>query len=99
MENRKQHLEESSHMLELFQTNQPQLSQWLQEKDLMMSVLGPLSMDPNMLNTQKQQVQVGKNAVSAVTSKFMGEKLPLICFSICTYLISLYGHKFLQACM
>lgn len=45
-------------MLELFQTNQPQLSQWLQEKDLMMSVLGPLSMDPNMLNTQKQQVQV-----------------------------------------
>lgn len=46
-------------MLELFQTNQPQLSQWLLEKDLMMSVLGPLSMDPNMLNTQKQQVQVG----------------------------------------
>lgn len=24
----------------------------------MMSVLGPLSIDPNMLNTQKQQVQV-----------------------------------------
>lgn len=24
-----------------------------------MSVLGPLSIDPNMLNTQKQQVQVG----------------------------------------
>lgn len=47
-------------MLELFHTNQPQLSQWLQEKDLMMSVLGPLSMDPNMLNTQKQQVQVGE---------------------------------------
>lgn len=60
VENRKQHLEESSRMLELFQTNQPQLSQWLQEKDLMMSVLGPLSMDPNMLNTQKQQVQVGE---------------------------------------
>lgn len=60
MENRKQHLEESARMLEIFQTNQPQLSQWLQEKDLMMSVLGPLSMDPNMLNTQKQQVQVLK---------------------------------------
>ncbi|KAK3573639.1 hypothetical protein QTP86_029971 [Hemibagrus guttatus] len=58
VENRKQHLEESSRMLELFQTNQPQLSQWLLEKDLMMSVLGPLSMDPNMLNTQKQQVQI-----------------------------------------
>lgn len=59
MENRKQHLEESSRMLELFQTNQLQLSQWLLEKDLMLSVLGSLSMDPNMLNTQKQQVQVG----------------------------------------
>ncbi|XP_047667970.1 dystonin isoform X24 [Tachysurus fulvidraco] len=58
VENRKQHLEESSRMLELFQTNQPQLSQWLLEKDLMMSVLGPLSMDPNMLNMQKQQVQI-----------------------------------------
>lgn len=28
------------------------------EKELMMSVLGPLSIDPNMLNAQKQQVQV-----------------------------------------
>ncbi|XP_016332644.1 dystonin isoform X4 [Sinocyclocheilus anshuiensis] len=55
---RKQHLEESSRMLELFQTTQPQLSQWLQEKELMMGVLGPLSVDPNMLNTQKQQVQI-----------------------------------------
>uniref|UniRef100_A0A8B9KKY6 Dystonin n=1 Tax=Astyanax mexicanus TaxID=7994 RepID=A0A8B9KKY6_ASTMX len=58
VENRKQHLEESSRTLELFQTTQLQLSQWLQEKELMMSVLGPLSMDPNMLNTQKQQVQI-----------------------------------------
>uniref|UniRef100_A0A8C1Z4T9 Dystonin n=1 Tax=Cyprinus carpio TaxID=7962 RepID=A0A8C1Z4T9_CYPCA len=58
MEVRKQHLEESSRMLELFQTTQPQLSQWLQEKELMMGVLGPLSVDPNMLNTQKQQVQI-----------------------------------------
>ncbi|XP_037394274.1 dystonin isoform X4 [Pygocentrus nattereri] len=58
VENRKQHLEESSRVLELFQTTQTQLSQWLQEKELMMSVLGPLSMDPNMLNTQKQQVQI-----------------------------------------
>ncbi|XP_016422390.1 dystonin [Sinocyclocheilus rhinocerous] len=58
MEIRKQHLEESSRMLELFQTTQPQLSLWLQEKELMMGVLGPLSVDPNMLNTQKQQVQI-----------------------------------------
>ncbi|XP_052427650.1 dystonin [Carassius gibelio] len=58
LEVQKQHLEESSRMLELFQTTQPQLSQWLQEKELMMGVLGPLSVDPNMLNTQKQQVQI-----------------------------------------
>uniref|UniRef100_A0A4W4F3J8 Dystonin n=1 Tax=Electrophorus electricus TaxID=8005 RepID=A0A4W4F3J8_ELEEL len=58
VENRKQHLEESSRMLELFQTTQLQLFQWLQEKELMMSVLGPLSMEPNMLNTQKQQVEI-----------------------------------------
>ncbi|XP_039546384.1 dystonin isoform X5 [Pimephales promelas] len=58
MEMGKQHLEESCRMLELFQTTQPQLSQWLQEKELMMGVLGSVSMDPNMLNTQKQQVQI-----------------------------------------
>lgn len=58
VEMRKQHLEESSRTQELFQTTQTQLSQWLQEKELMMTVLGPLSVDPNMLNTQKQQVQV-----------------------------------------
>ncbi|XP_059365704.1 microtubule-actin cross-linking factor 1 isoform X12 [Carassius carassius] len=34
-----------------------QLGPWLREKELMISVLGPLSIDPNMLNTQKQQVQ------------------------------------------
>ncbi|XP_075868033.1 microtubule-actin cross-linking factor 1 isoform X22 [Nelusetta ayraudi] len=34
-----------------------QLGPWLREKELMMSVLGPLSIDPNMLNTQRQQVQ------------------------------------------
>lgn len=58
VEDRKQHLEESSRTLELFQTVEPQLSQWLQEKELMAGVLGPLSVDPNMLKMQKQQVQV-----------------------------------------
>lgn len=58
VEDRKQHLEESSRMLELFQTAEPQLQQWLQEKELMAGVLGPLSVDPNMLKMQKQQVQV-----------------------------------------
>ncbi|KAG5831044.1 hypothetical protein ANANG_G00299710 [Anguilla anguilla] len=41
-----------------FQTAEAQLRQWLSEKELMMSVLGPLSVDPNMLNAQKQQVQI-----------------------------------------
>lgn len=58
MEDRKQCLEESNRNLDVFQTTETQLRQWLSEKDMMLSVLGPLSMDPNMLNTQKQQVQV-----------------------------------------
>ncbi|XP_004605925.2 dystonin isoform X5 [Sorex araneus] len=55
---RQQKLEESSNNLTQFQTIEAQLKQWLVEKELMVSVLGPLSIDPNMLNTQKQQVQI-----------------------------------------
>ncbi|XP_074847218.1 dystonin isoform X3 [Carettochelys insculpta] len=55
---RRQNLEESSNYLTQFQTTEAQLKQWLTEKELMVSVLGPLSIDPNMLNTQKQQVQI-----------------------------------------
>ncbi|XP_037699165.1 dystonin isoform X15 [Choloepus didactylus] len=55
---RQQKLEESSNTLTQFQTIEAQLKQWLLEKELMASVLGPLSIDPNMLNTQKQQVQI-----------------------------------------
>ncbi|XP_028918133.1 dystonin [Ornithorhynchus anatinus] len=55
---RQQKLEESSNNLTQFQTVEAQLKQWLVEKELMASVLGPLSIDPNMLNTQKQQVQI-----------------------------------------
>ena len=55
---RQQKLEESSNNLTQFQTIEAQLKQWLVEKELMVSVLGPLSIDPNMLNTQRQQVQV-----------------------------------------
>lgn len=58
VEERKQHLEESNKNLDIFQTTERQLGQWLSEKELMMSVLGPLSIDPNMLKMQKQQVQV-----------------------------------------
>nr|XP_023651014.1 dystonin isoform X10 [Paramormyrops kingsleyae] len=58
MEDRRQLLEASSRHLGLFQAAEEQLGQWLAEKELMMSVLGPLSVDPNMLNTQKQQVQI-----------------------------------------
>lgn len=55
---RQQKLEESSNNLTQFQTVEAQLKQWLVEKELMVSVLGPLSIDPNMLNTQRQQAQV-----------------------------------------
>ncbi|XP_042637562.1 dystonin [Orycteropus afer afer] len=55
---RQQKLEESSNNLIQFQTVEAQLKQWLVEKELMASVLGPLSIDPNMLNTQRQQVQI-----------------------------------------
>lgn len=58
VEERKQHLEQSNKNLDIFQTTELQLGQWLSEKELMMSVLGPLSIDPNMLKMQKQQVQV-----------------------------------------
>ncbi|XP_072466054.1 microtubule-actin cross-linking factor 1 isoform X4 [Notamacropus eugenii] len=54
---RQQKLEESANQLASFQTAEAQLRPWLMEKELMMSVLGPLSIDPNMLNAQKQQVQ------------------------------------------
>ncbi|NXO10920.1 MACF1 factor, partial [Oriolus oriolus] len=54
---RQQKLEESATQLAAFQAAEAQLRPWLMEKELMMSVLGPLSIDPNMLNTQKQQVQ------------------------------------------
>ncbi|XP_051008985.1 dystonin isoform X1 [Acomys russatus] len=55
---RQQKLEESSNNLTQFQTTEAQLKQWLLEKELMVSVLGPLSIDPNMLHTQRQQVQI-----------------------------------------
>ncbi|XP_042313307.1 dystonin [Sceloporus undulatus] len=55
---RQKKLEESSSYLTQFQTTEAQLKQWLAEKELMVSVLGPLSIDPNMLKTQKQQVQI-----------------------------------------
>ncbi|XP_055560145.1 microtubule-actin cross-linking factor 1 isoform X14 [Falco cherrug] len=54
---RQQKLEESANQLANFQAAEAQLRPWLMEKELMMSVLGPLSIDPNMLNAQKQQVQ------------------------------------------
>uniref|UniRef100_H3DGM7 Dystonin n=1 Tax=Tetraodon nigroviridis TaxID=99883 RepID=H3DGM7_TETNG len=60
VEERKQHLEESNKNLDIFQTTELQLGQWLSEKELMLSVLGPLSIDP-MLKMQKQQVQILQN--------------------------------------
>ncbi|CAL9687988.1 unnamed protein product [Knipowitschia caucasica] len=58
---RKQHLEQSNKNLDIFKTSEQQLCQWLSEKEMLMSVLGPLSIDPNMLKMQKQQVQIIQN--------------------------------------
>lgn len=55
---RQSDLETCADRLGNFASAANQLSPWLREKELMMSVLGPLSIDPKMLNTQKQQVQV-----------------------------------------
>lgn len=55
---RQSELETCADRLGNFASAANQLGPWLREKELMMSVLGPLSIDPNMLNTQKQQVQV-----------------------------------------
>lgn len=57
---RQKQLEESASHLACFQAAESQLRPWLMEKELMMGVLGPLSIDPNMLNAQKQQVQVSE---------------------------------------
>ncbi|XP_051948301.1 microtubule-actin cross-linking factor 1-like [Xyrauchen texanus] len=54
---RQTELEACADRLGSFASAVSQLGPWLKEKELMMSVLGPLSIDPNMLNTQKQQVQ------------------------------------------
>nr|XP_029519421.1 microtubule-actin cross-linking factor 1 isoform X2 [Oncorhynchus nerka] len=54
---RQTELETCADRLGSFATAASQLGPWLREKELMMSVLGPLSIDPNMLNTQKQQAQ------------------------------------------
>ncbi|XP_041108039.1 dystonin-like isoform X10 [Polyodon spathula] len=70
MDMRKQKLEESSKNLTQFQTAEAQLKQWLAEKELMMSVLGPLSIDPNMLNAQKQQVQILQNEFDTRKSQY-----------------------------
>lgn len=66
---RQRQLEESASHLACFQAAEAQLRPWLMEKELMMGVLGPLSIDPNMLNAQKQQVQV-----STITECFRAKK-------------------------
>lgn len=55
---RQTELEACADRLGSFASAAAQLGPWLREKELMMSVLGPLSIDPNMLNTQRQQAQV-----------------------------------------
>ncbi|XP_077437935.1 dystonin isoform X6 [Vanacampus margaritifer] len=67
---RKQHLEQSNKNLDIVQSTQLQLGQWLSEKELMMSVLGPLSIDLNMLKMQKQQIQILQNEFKSRKPQF-----------------------------
>lgn len=66
---RQTELETCADRLGSFASAANQLGPWLREKELMMSVLGPLSIDPNMLNTQKQQVQVQDGGMWNKTKK------------------------------
>lgn len=81
---RQQKLEESATQLATFQAAEAQLRPWLMEKELMMSVLGPLSIDPNMLNAQKQQVQVRGACVFVVGSGWRRVARPERCGRSCS---------------
>lgn len=81
---RQAELETCADRLGSFASAANQLSPWLREKELMMSVLGPLSIDPNMLNTQKQQVQVKTGRNSSRRSVVMTSRwLLAVCSSCC----------------
>ena len=43
-----------------FKETHNNLTAWLAQKDKMVSVLGPLATEPNMVSTQLQQVQVSR---------------------------------------
>ncbi|XP_075460611.1 microtubule-actin cross-linking factor 1 isoform X5 [Ascaphus truei] len=79
---RQQKLEESANQLAIFQAAGSQLHPWLMEKELMMSVLGPLSIEPNMLITQKQQVQFMLKEFEARKEQY--EQLKQAAFGILT---------------
>lgn len=78
---RQSELETCADRLGNFASAANQLGPWLREKELMMSVLGPLSIDPNMLNTQKQQVQVysGEHSRVQMSALYLELNVELIC--------------------
>lgn len=51
-------LQEMVSDIQKFQASHEDLSQWLTQKDKMVTLMGPLAMEPSMVNTQTQQVQV-----------------------------------------
>ncbi|KAJ8377715.1 hypothetical protein AAFF_G00254490 [Aldrovandia affinis] len=99
VEQRRLQLEESSHHMTQFQTAEAQLRQWLSEKELMMGVLGPLSVDPNMLNAQKQQVQILLNEFDSRKPQYeqMNEAARAILSMACKGDLSCEGVKEQQA--
>uniref|UniRef100_A0A8C4R7K7 Dystonin n=1 Tax=Eptatretus burgeri TaxID=7764 RepID=A0A8C4R7K7_EPTBU len=77
---RQRRLEESRDLHVTFQSVHMQLSQWLAEKKLMIGVLGPLALDPNMLSSQRQQVQFLQKEFQ--TRKMQVEQLTCIAHEI-----------------
>ncbi|XP_066573304.1 microtubule-actin cross-linking factor 1 isoform X12 [Amia ocellicauda] len=67
---RQAELEACADRLGNFSTAAAALGPWLREKELMMSVLGPLSIEPNMLSTQRQQVQFMQREFETRRSQF-----------------------------
>lgn len=52
-------LEDAVGHLRDFREYEDQLSKWIRQKEKLLDVLGPVAMEPSLLNSQMEQVQVG----------------------------------------
>ena len=59
-------LQEMVSDIKKFNESHETLSQWLTQKEKMVGLLGPLAMEPSMVNTQMEQVKVMNEIVKYV---------------------------------